>query len=356
MRGNKTLIARQRLHIILLYWENLTDGIRCPDESRQMFDKIPISHKPEETKIALLAGGSSGERPISLKSAEGAKEALEQAGYQVTQLDPAEAADLKALIDGGFDVAFLALHGKGGEDGAIQGFLQTIGLPYTCSGIWGSAVAIDKTKAKVFYREEGIPTPAGMTIARGDAYDVADVVAKLGDKVAVKAATEGSSIGVYIVEGADEIGQALKDGLDIDTKVLVEQFVKGTELTCVVMGSGDSAQALPVIEIIPQNASYDFESKYAPGGSEHVCPARIDDASTAAVQKHAVAAHNALGCEGVTRTDFLLEENGDMWALETNTVPGMTATSLLPDAARAVGVSFPELATMMVQMALDADR
>ena len=138
--------------------------------------------------------------------------------------------------------------------------------------------------------------------------------------------------------------------------MLVEQFVKGTELTCVVMGSGDSAQALPVIEIIPQNASYDFESKYAPGGSEHVCPARIDDASTAAVQKHAVAAHNALGCEGVTRTDFLLEENGDMWALETNTVPGMTATSLLPDAARAVGVSFPELATMMVQMALDADR
>ncbi len=350
------LIERQRLHTILLYWENLTDGIRCPDESRQMFDKIPISHKPEETKVALLAGGSSGERPISLKSAEGAKEALEQAGYQVTQLDPAEAADLKALIDGGFDVAFLALHGKGGEDGAIQGFLQTIGLPYTCSGIWGSAVAIDKTKAKVFYREEGIPTPAGMTIARGDAYDVADVVAKLGDKVAVKAATEGSSIGVYIVEGADEIGRALKDGLDIDTKVLVEQFVKGTELTCVVMGSGDSAQALPVIEIIPQNASYDFESKYAPGGSEHVCPARIDDASTAAVQKHAVAAHNALGCEGVTRTDFLLEENGDMWALETNTVPGMTATSLLPDAARAVGVSFPELATMMVQMALDADR
>lgn len=327
-----------------------------PDESGYMFERIPVSHDPKETKVALLAGGSSGERPISLKSAEGAKGALEEAGYEVTQLDPAEADDLKALIDGDFDIAFLALHGKGGEDGAIQGFLQTIGLPYTCSGIWGSAVAIDKPKAKVFYREYGIPTPKGLTIARGEAYDVDDIIAKLGEKVAVKAATEGSSIGVYIVEGRETLEEALKEALEIDTKALVEQFVKGTELTCVVMGSGDSAQALPVIEIIPQNESYDFESKYAPGGSEHVCPARISEKATQGVQKYAIAAHNALGCEGVTRTDFLLEESGDMWALETNTVPGMTATSLLPDAARAVGVSFPELTTMMVQMALDARR
>lgn len=321
-----------------------------------MFQKIPVNHNPKDIKVALLAGGSSGERPISLKSAEGAKEALEQAGYQVTQLDPAEADDLKQLIDGNFDVAFLALHGKGGEDGAIQGFLQTIGLPYTCSGIWGSAVAIDKTKAKVFYREYGIPTPESLTVVRGDDYDVNEITAKLGSKVAVKAATEGSSIGVYIVDGPAELERALQEALEIDKSALIEQFVKGTELTCVVMGSGDTAQALPVIEIIPQNASYDFESKYAPGGSEHVCPARISDEATRGVQRYAVEAHNALGCEGVTRTDFLLEENGDMWALETNTVPGMTATSLLPDAARAVNVSFPELTTMMVQMALDATR
>lgn len=321
-----------------------------------MFQKIPVNHNPKDIKIALLAGGSSGERPISLKSAEGAKEALTQAGYDVTQLDPAEADDLKQLIDGNFDVAFLALHGKGGEDGAIQGFLQTIGLPYTCSGIWGSAVAIDKPKAKVFYREYGIPTPAGLTVSRGEDYDIDAIIAKLGDKVVVKAATEGSSIGVYIVEGKQALEEALKEALEIDTKALVEQYVRGTELTCVVMGSGDTAQALPVIEIIPQNESYDFESKYAPGGSEHVCPARISDEATRGVQQFAIAAHNALGCEGVTRTDFLLEENGDMWALETNTVPGMTATSLLPDAARAVGVSFPDLTTMMVQMALDATR
>lgn len=334
----------------------MTEGCSSHDESRQMFDRIPVTHDPENTKIALLAGGSSGERPISLKSAEGAKEALTEAGYDVTQFDPAEPGDLKALIDGDFDVAFLALHGKGGEDGAIQGFLETIGLPYTCSGIWGSAVSIDKTKAKVFYREFEIPTPAGITVSRGDDYDAADIVSELGNKVVVKAATEGSSIGVYIVEGADALDAALKEALQIDTKALVEQYVAGTELTCVVMGSGDDAQALPVIEIIPQNESYDFESKYAPGGSKHVCPARIDSAATEGVQKYAVRAHNALGCEGVTRTDFLLEANGDMWALETNTVPGMTATSLLPDAARAVGVSFPELTKMMVQMALDSQK
>lgn len=338
----------------MLYFTGLDRRLFSHGESRQMFDKIPVTHKPENTKIALLAGGSSGERPISLKSAEGAKDALTEAGYEVKQFDPSEPSDLKALIDGDFDVAFLALHGKGGEDGAIQGFLQTIGLPYTCSGIWGSAVSIDKTKAKVFYRESGIPTPAGITVSRGDGYDAADIVSELGNKVVVKAATEGSSIGVYIVEGVDELNEALKEALQIDTKALVEQYVAGTELTCVVMGSGDDAQALPVIEIIPQNASYDFESKYAPGGSKHVCPARIDAAATEGVQKYAVRAHNALGCEGVTRTDFLLEANGDMWALETNTVPGMTATSLLPDAARAVGVSFPELTKMMVQMALDS--
>ncbi len=324
------------------------------DRMKQMFEDIQITHEPAKTKVALLAGGSSGERPISLKSAEGAKAALTEAGYSVTQFDTADKADLKALIDGNYDVAFLALHGKGGEDGAIQGFLQTIGIPFTCSGIWGSAVSIDKTRAKVFYEKEGIPTPKSAIVKRGQGYNADEITGKLGQKVVVKAATEGSSIGVYIVEGADALAQALEDALEIDTKALVEQYVKGKELTCVVVGSGSSAQALPIIEIVPQNASYDFESKYAPGGSEHICPARLDEAKAAEIQKYAVEAHNALGCEGVTRTDFLLEADGKEWALETNTIPGMTATSLLPDAARAVGVSFPELCTLMVQMAFDS--
>lgn len=313
------------------------------------------SFDPSSCKVALLAGGSSGEREISLASGEGARSALVEVGFEVSVLDPANRGDLEILLGGSFDVAFLCLHGKGGEDGSIQGFLETIGLPYTGSGVWASALAIDKEKAKVFYRAAGIPTPESLVVTRDEPVSVAQIVAELGERCVVKPNTEGSSLGVFIVESAEDLEGAIDQAFQVGERLLVERYVKGTELTVAVIGNDDPT-ALPIIEIIPQSSSYDFESKYAPGGSEHVCPARIDDASTAAVQKHAVAAHNALGCEGVTRTDFLLEENGDMWALETNTVPGMTATSLLPDAARAVGVSFPELATMMVQMALDADR
>lgn len=341
-----------------------------------MFEEIAITHIPADTKVALLAGGTSGEREISLNSGKGALGALTEAGYQVIEIDPANKEDLKALIDGGFDVAFLALHGKGGEDGSMQGFLQTIGLPYTCSDVWGSAVSIDKTRAKVFYEKDGIPTPKSLVATRNGLFakdmsvaelsaqagearkdlhaQAAAITAQLGQKVAVKAATEGSSIGVFIVEGTDAVAEALEEALRIDDKVLLESYVNGREFTCVVGGSGETAQALPVIEIVPKNDFYDIESKYAPGGCEHICPAPITEEQTAAIQKYAVAAQNALGVGGFARTDFLLDENGDPWALETNTIPGMTATSLLPDAAEVAGISFPQLVTLMIQMALDA--
>ncbi len=341
-----------------------------------MFEEIAITHDPSATKVALLAGGGSGEREISLNSAKGALGALTEAGYQVTQLDPINAEDLKRLIDGGFDVAFLALHGKGGEDGAIQGFLQTIRLAYTCSDIWGSAVSIDKTRAKVFYEHEGIPTPKSLVVSREELLkedaSIEDlgaqagelraklqelaltITAQLGQKVAVKAATEGSSIGVFIVEGSNAVAQALEEALRIDEKVLLEQYVAGRELTCVVGGAGQAAQALPVIEIVPKNEFYDIESKYAPGGCKHICPAPIAENEAAAVQKYAVMAQRALGVSGFARTDFLLDEKGNPWALETNTIPGMTATSLLPDAAEVAGISFPQLVTLMIQMAFDA--
>lgn len=340
-----------------------------------MFEEILITHKPAETKVALLAGGTSGEREISLNSAKGALAALTQAGYQVQQFDIAEKADLKKLIDGDFDVAFLALHGKGGEDGSIQGFLQIVGLPYTCSDIWGSAVSIDKTRAKVFYEKDGIPTPKSLVVTRegffpsGSSVEelslqagplreklkdrAAAITAQLGQKVAVKAATEGSSIGVFIVEGTEAVANALEEALRIDDKVLLEQYIAGRELTCVVGGSGDEAQALPVIEIVPKNDFYDIESKYAPGGCQHICPAPISEEQTTAVQKYAVMAQRALGVGGFARTDFLLDEAGNPWALETNTIPGMTATSLLPDAAEVAGIPFSQLVTLMIQMALD---
>lgn len=307
--------------------------------------------EPSKCHVALLSGGTSGEREISLASGKGAFEALVDAGFRVTMLDPALKEDLKALIDGDFDIAFLCLHGRKGEDGSIQGFLEMIDLPYIGSGVWSSALAIDKPKAKVFYERAGVPTPRSVTLTRDNMLGAEEIIEKVGQRCVVKPATEGSSLGVFIVEGAHELEAALEKVFDYDSQALVETFVRGTELTVAVMG-GENPRALPIIEIIPKSESYDFESKYAPGGSEHICPARLSDVVTAEIQELAERAHKALECSGVSRTDFILDEDGVSWALETNTIPGMTKTSLLPDAARAAGMSFPELCTALVRDAL----
>ena len=306
---------------------------------------------PCECRVALLAGGKSGEREISLASGEGARHALEEAGFDVTVLDPAEKEDLKRLIDGPFDVAFLCLHGKYGEDGTMQGLLEIIGLPYTGSGVWSSALAMDKAKAKVYYERDGIPTPPSIVLHAGEEFAAADVIRALGSHCVVKPGTEGSALGVYIVEGAEAVADAVKKALEIDDEVLIERYIKGKELTVAVIG-GDHPQALPIIEIVPKSDFYDFESKYAPGGSQHLCPAPLAPDVAAMVQDLAVRAHESLSCRGMSRSDFILEEDGSCWTLETNTIPGMTGTSLLPDAARAAGMSFPELCTKLIQIAL----
>lgn len=306
---------------------------------------------PRECRVALLAGGKSGEREISLASGEGASQALKEAGFNVTVLDPAEKEDLKRLIDEPFDVAFLCLHGKLGEDGTVQGFLEVIGLPYIGSGVWSSALAMDKAKAKLYYQQHDIPTPPSVTVRAGDSVDAHRVIALLGDHCVVKPGTEGSALGVFIVEGEQAILDAVEKALEIDDEVLIERYIKGTELTVAVIGGSD-LQALPIIEIVPKSDFYDFESKYAPGGSQHICPAPLSDETTNMVQELAIKAHKALGCDGVSRSDFILEEDGSCWILETNTIPGMTGTSLLPDAGRAAGISFPDLCTKLVQYAL----
>ena len=313
---------------------------------------MAVKFDPHSCHVALLAGGKSDEREISLASGEGARAALEEAGFQVTMLDPAKDEDLKRLIDGGFDVAFLCLHGKYGEDGTMQGMLDLIGLPYTGSGMWGSMLAMNKTKAKWFFERAGVPTPTSVTLKKGDQVDAGALVEELGEHIVVKPDASGSALGVNIVEGADEVAAAIDRVFELDDVVLVERYVKGMELTVAVVG-GDEVEALPVIEILPTNEFYDYESKYAPGGSKHVCPARLDEETTAKVQDYAVRAHQALECRGMSRSDFILEEDGSCWILETNTIPGMTETSLLPDAARAAGMSFPELCTKLVEIALE---
>ena len=310
------------------------------------------SWKPEDLRVALLAGGASDEREISLASGRGAGNALREAGFSVTELDPAEKKDLQNLIAGNYDVAFLCMHGKMGEDGTLQGFLEMIGLPYIGSGVWSSALAMDKAKSKLFYENAGIQTPVSVTLYSPDDMSVEDILSTVGESCVVKPATEGSALGVYIVKGADEVKDAIEKAFELDSEVLVETFVKGTALTIAVLGN-EQLEALPVIQIVPRNEFYDFESKYAPGGSQHLCPAPLNAEATEKVQTMAKAAHRALGCSGISRSDFIMDENGEFWILETNTLPGMTETSLLPDAARAAGIEFPELCTRLIELALE---
>lgn len=306
---------------------------------------------PKEIRVALLAGGKSGERSISLASGEGAKQALIEAGFPVTVFDPANKEDLAALVQGNFDVAFLALHGKFGEDGTIQGFLETIGLPYIGPGVWSSATAIDKPKAKRCYQRDGIPTPRSMMLDSGN-IDIERIVEEVGSHCVVKAATEGSALGVYLCEGEEEIASAVEKVFTVDSCAFVESFVQGDEFTVAVLGNDDPF-ALPVIKIVPSHEFYDFESKYAAGGSQHICPAPLSEEDTKRAMELAVAAHKTLECRGVSRSDLIRDARGDFWVLETNTIPGMTATSLLPDAARAAGMSFAELCTKLIAYALE---
>ena len=307
---------------------------------------------PQEIKFALLCGGKSGEREISMASGKGAQVALESAGFPVQVLDPSRREDLVALVEGDFDVAFICLHGRYGEDGTVQGFLELLGIPYIGSGVWSSATAIDKAKAKVFYQHNGIPTPVAQVLRKGQSVTGQELVAKVGNRCVVKPANEGSALGVFIVESPEAVEDALEKVFEIDTEVLVETYVKGTEFTVSVLGN-DNPEAMPVIQIVPSHEFYDFESKYAPGGSQHLCPAPLSEEDTKRAQELAVAAHKVLGCRGVSRTDMIKDEEGNFWVLETNTVPGMTETSLLPDAGRAAGMSFSQLCQRLVELALE---
>ncbi|WP_297155981.1 D-alanine--D-alanine ligase [uncultured Ellagibacter sp.] len=314
---------------------------------------MPSAFDTSACRVALLSGGTSGEREISLASGEGALSALQEAGFPVECFDPSRKEDLKALIDGNFDVAFLCLHGRKGEDGVIQGFLETIDLPYTGPGVWSSATAINKARSKEFYRLAGVPTAPSMTLESDQKLDVDSIIGEIGPHVVVKPASEGSSIGISIVDSREALEKAIDEAFQHDSEIVVEKFVQGREFTVAVIGN-DEPRALPIIEIIAQKGDfYDFESKYAAGGSKHICPAELSEEDAETIKREAIAAHKALSCEGVSRTDFILDDEGKPWALETNTIPGMTSTSLLPDAAKAAGIPFPELCTMLIQYALD---
>ncbi len=317
---------------------------------------MAYSGNPKDYAVAVLYGGTSGEREVSLNSGKCCGRALEEKGFSVTLLDPASRDDLKRLIDETFDVAFLALHGKGGEDGTLQGFLETLGIPYTGSGILANAIAINKGKSKELYESAGLRVAASVLVGRNDVLDDADrqeIVDTCGIPCVVKPSTEGSSLGMTIVRDAGDLQEALDTALAVDDEAMVEQFIDGIELTVGVMGSDDPT-AFPVIQILSNDDEfYNYHAKYAAGGSTHICPAPISEEATEQAQGMAVAAHAVLGCKGISRTDIMLDKEGRCWVLETNTLPGMTDTSLIPDAARAVGMSFGDVCEKLIEMALE---
>jgi len=302
----------------------------------------------QQTHVAVLMGGLSSEREISLRSGNACADALEGEGYRVTKVDVdrAVAARLAELEP---DVCFNALHGRYGEDGCIQGVLETMGLPYTHSGVLASALAMHKERAKAVLREAGVPVAESRLVSRAEAAKGHPIE----PPYVIKPPAEGSSVGVYIVreDQANPPQELNSADWALGEELMVERYIPGRELTCAVMGE----EALGVIEIRPAEglSFYDFESKYAPGGSIHELPASLKPNVYQLVQKLSVAAHRALGCRGVSRSDFRFDDRpdgtGELICLEVNTQPGMTATSLVPELAAHSGRSFGELVRWIVE-------
>lgn len=291
-------------------------------------------------KVAVLMGGLSAEREVSLSTGRGCAQALREAGYEVVEVDAGRDLAVR-LTDIAPDVCFNALHGPWGEDGAVQGLLEWLGLPYTHSGVLASALAMDKTRTKDIYRAAGLPVAESRILPRSEV-EAAHVMAA---PYVVKPNNEGSSVGVYIVR--DGANSPPRLGPEMPDEVMVEAYVPGHELTVSVLGD----RVLGVTEIIT-SGWYDYEAKYAPGGSTHVCPAVLPPEIERAAMDHALTAHRALGCRGLSRSDFRWDDAkglAGLIILETNTQPGMTPTSLSPEQAALVGMSFADLCDWLVK-------
>lgn len=310
----------------------------------------------QKRTIALIFGGISSEREVSLNSGKQVLSALDKEKYDVRTYDPK--TDIPRLVTDAaqIDCALIILHGPYGEDGTVQGLLDLLDIPYQGAGVLGSAVAMNKLLSKHLYEKAGLTVPPYVVVRREDAMDVQGIVAALGLPVVVKPVETGSSVGMTIVRGEDALAAAVAKALEYGAKAMIEAYIDGREITCGVLGNQD-LEALPLIEIIPgdQYEFFDYEAKYQPGASQEICPAQLDEALTRRAQECALTAHKALYCQGYSRTDMIL--NGDAYyVLETNTIPGMTATSLFPQSAKAAGMSFGELLDRLIELGIQARR
>ena len=308
-------------------------------------------------RVAVLLGGTSAEREVSLMSGTGVLAALRARGVDAHAFDPAE-RDLGELRREGFARVFIALHGRHGEDGTVQGALELLGLPYTGSGVLASALALDKVMTKRVWAAEGLSTPRWVCLQPGEQQRerVRQVPDELGLPLIVKPPREGSSIGVSRVQGYSQMQQAVALAARHDPDVLCEEFVPGQELTCPVLGTGAQARALPVVRIEAPGGNYDFEHKYYSEVTRYHCPSGLSADEEAAVQALTLAAYRALGCRGWGRADLMLRESDRrLFLLEMNTSPGMTSHSLVPISARAAGLSYEDLCLHILAAAtLDA--
>ncbi len=308
-------------------------------------------------RVAVLMGGSSLERDVSLRSGRRIARALRELGHEVSEhdIDRELVADLKAARP---DLVYIALHGKYGEDGTVQEILEILGLPYTGPGVFSSTVGFNKILSKEIFIREGIPTPPFFTLSSatfqemGASHLLGDIADRLGFPLVVKPAAQGSALGVRIVGGPTELAPAIASALDYDDRVLLEKFVRGTELAVSILGNFE-LEALPPVEIVPRSGYFDFESRYTHGATEYHCPARLEEKAREGASAVALRAHRALGCLNVSRVDIIVDEEGVPQVLELNISPGMTETSLLPMSAEAAGMTFLELVERLVELALN---
>jgi D-alanine-D-alanine ligase len=303
--------------------------------------------------IALLSGGISSEREVSLNSGQQVYEALDKTRYDILRYDPK--TDLPALVTNAdrIDAALVILHGPYGEDGTIQGLLDLLDIPYQGAGVLGSAVAMNKLVAKRLYEQAGLKIPPYCIVRRGPLPELGGCVQHLGLPIVVKPVAGGSSIGMAIAASEKELREAVEEAFNFDKLVLLEKYLEGIEVTGGVLGN-DDPEALPLIEIVPGegHAFFNYQAKYTAGETEEICPARISDALTDKAQACAVRAHEALFCRGYSRTDMIIQQD-EIYVLETNTIPGMTATSLFPQAAAKAGMDFTRLLDRLIALSLE---
>jgi D-alanine-D-alanine ligase len=304
-------------------------------------------------KVAVLMGGSSAEREVSLMSGSGVLKALQSKGVDAHAFDPAE-RDISELKRKGFKRCFIALHGRFGEDGTVQGALELLGIPYTGSGVMASSISIDKVMTKRVWLAEGLPTPKYVLLRRGSftREQVRAVPDDLNLPLIVKPAREGSSIGVAKVKGYSEMAEAVDQAAALDADVLCEQFISGDEVTCPVLGTGDEARALPVIRIVAPEGNYDYQNKYFTDDTKYLVPCGLPEGEEQAIQEIVLKAYRVLGCRGWGRIDVMIDgATRKPYLLEINTSPGMTGHSLVPMSARAAGISYEDLCVQLLASA-----